>query len=615
MANDIRDKVKKSRERSFLAKDFEGFRVQLLDYARVYFADNIQDFSESSVGGLLLDMAAYVGDTMSYYLDHQYRELDPIRAVERKNVIRHMVNAGLEVPGPSPASTKCKITITCAAEKNSDGDFVPKATQLPVLKTGTTVASPGGIVFNLTSEIDFSETDSLGNMKAQVSVLSVDGNENPVQFRVSREGLFVSGQETTDEFDIGSAHVPFRELTLSNPDVTEIIEVIDVEGKVYYEVDTLSQDTVFVPVTNVKPDRDTVSRNLEVRPAPRRFTKNRDPSSGFTTIRFGSGDANTLDNDIVPDPSKISLPLYGRKSIKRFSIDPSSILNTKTLGVSPKNTTISVRYRHGGGLTHNVGARSITEIGTIVTVFHQDATETEKSDVRSTMEIINSLPARGGDVEPTIDEMRASITVASQFQGRIVTKQDVLARLYTLPGEFGRVFRAGIRENPINPLSSRLFILTRGAAGDLQIAPDTMKNNIANYLNEFRLVSESIEILDGRVLNFGIRFQVVTKPNANKESVLQGIINELSLMYEIRNMQIDQPLVLDDMRYAILQNPGVVTLKNLEIIPRVGVVADRDYSTESFEKTSIVKNGLVVGPPGSIFELKFPEFDIIGSTT
>ncbi len=615
MANDIRDKVKKSRERSFLAKDFDGFRVQLLDYARVYFADNIQDFSESSVGGLLLDMAAYVGDTMSYYLDHQYRELDPVRAVERRNVVRHMVNAGLEVPGPSPASAKCKISITVDSEKDGNGDYVPKATQLPIFKTGTTVTSPGGIIFNLTSDVDFAEKDTLGNMKGEVSVVSVDGNSNPVQFRVSREEFFVSGQETTEEFDISSVHVPFRELTLTNPDVTEIVEVHDLEGKPYYEVETLSQDTVFVPVTNVKSDKDEVSKNLEVRPAPRRFTKNRDPDSGFTSIRFGSGDANTLDNDIVPDPSKISLPLYGRKSIKRFAIDPSSILNTKTLGVSPKNTTITVRYRFGGGLSHNVGARSITEVGAIVTVFHQDATENEKTNVRSSMEVVNTLPARGGDVEPTIDEMRASIAVASQFQGRIVTKQDVLARLYTLPGEFGRVFRAGIRENPINPLSSRLFILTRGAAGDLQIAPDTMKNNIANYLNEFRLVSESIEILDGRVLNFGIRFQVVTKPNANKESVLQGIINELSLMYEIRNMQIDQPLVLDDMRYSILQNPGVVTLKNLEIISRVGVVADRDYSTESFEKTSIVKNGLVVGPPGSIFELKFPEFDIIGSTT
>lgn len=615
MANDIRDKTKKARERSFLAKDFDGFRVQLLDYARVYFSDNIQDFSESSVGGLLLDMAAYVGDTMSYYLDHQYRELDPVRAVERKNIVRHMENAGLEVPGPSPATALCTMFIVVESEISEDGDFVPKATQLPTFKPGTIVTTLGGINFNLVDEVNFAETDSLGNLKCKVQVLTTDAEANPTQFRVSREEFFVSGQETTDEFNIGSTHVAFRELTLSEQDVTDIISVSDLNGNVYYEVDSLSQDTVFVPVTNIRSDRFEVSQNLEVRPAPRRFTKNRSQTTGFTTIRFGSGNAETLDNDIVPDPSKISLPLFGRKSLKRFSIDPSAILGTQTLGISPKNTTISVRYRHGGGLNHNVGARTITEVGTLVTTFSPLATEEEKASVRASFDVINVGAARGGDSEPTLEEMRASIASAAQFQGRIVTKQDVLARLYTLPSEFGRVFRAGITENPINPLSSRLFILTRNSQGQLDIAPDTMKNNISNYLNEYRLVSEAIEILDGRVLNFAIRFQVTTAPNVNKESVLQTAINELAEMYRTRNIQIDQPLVMDDMRYSILQNPGVVSLNNLEIIPRVGLIADRNYNTESFEKTSIVKNGLVVGPPGSIFELRFPEFDIMGSAS
>lgn len=615
MANDIKEKIKKSRERSFLAKDFDGFRAQLLDYARVYFADNIQDFSESSVGGLLLDMAAYVGDTMSYYLDHQYRELDPVRAVERKNIVRHMQNAGLEIPGPSSATAKCTFTIIVDAEQSITGEYVPKASQLPVLKKGTTVRTSGGITFNLTQDIDFSSKDELGNLDALVIVRTTAAGSIPQTFKVSKEEFCISGEEITEDFEIGSIHVAFRELTLGNSDVTDIISVTDANGNTYYEVDSLSQDTVFVPVTNIASDNNKVSRNLEVKPAPRRFIKFRSATTGFTTIRFGSGNAQTLDNDIVPDPSKISLPLFGRSSLKRFSLDPSSILNTKTLGISPVSTTITVSYRHGGGLNHNVGARAITETDTITTVFPENATEAEKTSVRGSLDVVNTFPAAGGDVEPTLDEMRASISSATQFQGRIVSKQDVLARIYTLPTEFGRVFRAGISENPYNPLSSRLFILCRNQSGNLDIAPDTLKNNIANYLNEFRLVSESIEILDGKVLNFGIRFQVVVKPGVNKEQTVQTLINDLAQMYKINNMQIDQPLVLDDMRFSILQNPGVVTLQNLEVIPRVGGIADRIYSSESFEKTSIRKNGLIVGSSGSIFELKFPEFDIMGSTT
>jgi len=614
MANDIREKVKKSRERSFLAKDFDGFRAQLLDYARVYFADNIQDFSESSVGGLLLDMAAYVGDTMSFYLDHQYRELDPVRAVERKNIIRHMRNAGLEVPGPSSATAKCTFSINVDVELSSTGEYVPKASQLAVLRRGTTINTSGGVTFNLTRKLNFGEKNSLGTLKAQVETLTTDANGNPSKFRLSRDEYCISGNELTEEFAIGSAHVSFREITMGNSDITEILSVSDSNGNIYYEVESLSQDTVFVPVTNISSDSDKVGYNLEVRPAPRRFVKFRNSASGFTTIRFGSGNAETLDNDIVPDPSKISLPLFGRSSMKRFSLDPSSILNTKTLGISPKSTTISVRYRYGGGLNHNVGARAITEVGIIVTTFPDTATEDDKISVRATLDVVNNVRASGGDAEPTLDEMKVSIASASQFQGRIVSKQDVLARIYTLPSEFGRVFRAGISENPINPLSSRLFILCRDITGKLDIAPDTLKSNIANYLNEFRLVSEALDILDGKVLNYGIRFQVVTTPGVNKEQVVQTVINDLSEMYKINNMQIDQPLVLDDMRYAILQNPGVVTLKNLEVFSRAGSVGGREYGSESFEKTSIIKNGLIVGSAGSIFELKYPEFDILGST-
>ena len=320
MTEKLRNKIQKARERSYLAKDFNGFRNQLLNYARVYFPDKIKDFSEASLGGLFLDMAAYVGDTMSYYLDHQYRELDPVKAVERKNILRHMQNAGLEIPGPSPASAICEFSIVVGAEIAAGGGYEPNPLLLPVIKKGTSISTPGGVTFNLTKDIDFGSADRLGDLRAKVEILRVDpASGNVVTFRLTREELCVSGNEVTEEFTVGSTHVPFRELTLANADVTEVISVTDRNGNTYYEVDSLSQDTVFVPVTNIGSDSDQVEKNLEVRAAPRRFVKFRDPTTGATRIRFGSGNAETLDNDIVPDPSKISLPLYGRTSLKRFA--------------------------------------------------------------------------------------------------------------------------------------------------------------------------------------------------------------------------------------------------------------------------------------------------------
>ena len=286
---------------------------------------------------------------------------------------------------------------------------------------------------------------------------------------MSREGLCVSGKETVESFTIGTGHVPFRKIVLRDVNVTDIISVTDTQGNKYYQVETLSQDTVFKGILNIDDDGNLVPLNLEVAPCPRRFVSNFDPRTKLTEIQFGSGNADTFDDDIIPDPSKLSLDLYGKTTFSRFAIDPQSLLETHSLGIAPRNTKIRVAYRAGGGLAHNVSAEAIRFVKVLNMEFRRNPTSTQADFVRPSIDVKNKYPARGGDRGATLDELRRRAPAARQMQSRIVTKQDMLTRIYTLPSKFGRVFRAGIRANPSNPLATQIFVATRDKDGYLDI--------------------------------------------------------------------------------------------------------------------------------------------------
>ena len=613
MGIDIKKKLRKASNRTFLARDFESLRTELIQHARTFFPDKIQDFSESSVGGLLVDMAASVGDSLSFYLDHEFRELDPQKAVEPANVVTHLRNAGVEIFGASPAVVTLSFSFDAPAEK-ATGGYRPRKTALPVLLQGTISESFDGTSFTTVEDLNFAEEDVNGNYIADYIIKETHETTGvPTLYTVTRTVTAVSGQQETETFIIPNTHVQFRELTLSKENVTALLSVTDTSSEIYYEVAALSQDTVFKPVQRTGHDSILVSSNLEITPAPRRFVKRFNPVTRFTTIRFGSGNADTLDDDILPDPSELSLELYGKTTFPRFSIDPNALLNTQTLGISPKNTTLSVTYRYGGGLAHNSVSRSVRDITTLRMEFRETGTPTDALTVRTTLRVTNETSAVGGANAPTIEDLRQLIGTARQSQSRMVTREDLLARIYTMPARFGRVFRASITSNPVNPLSALLYIISLDRNGNLVIAPDALKKNLSKYLNEFRLISDAIDVLDTQVVNFGVKYAIVTAPNANKIQLVQNINNKLSDALQIKYFQIDQPIIIDDITNLIINTDGVIALSELRVFPRVGQVEDRDYNTSTFPFERNTKRGIIYGPAGSIFELKFPANDLIGS--
>ena len=614
----VNKQIKKVRKRSYLARDFDSFKAELYDYARTYFGDSIADFSEASVGGLFLDLAAMVGDTMSFYLDHQFNELNWETAVENKNIVNHLRMAGVKQSGVSAAVVDVTFSFIVPAQV-SNGEYSPDVELLPTIGEGTEVRA-SGIKFTTTENLYVWETDRSGSLIAKVTTHETDESGNPTHFLVEKNMICISGKVTEQSFRIPDVHKPFRTVVIGQQSVTDIISVMDSDGNEYYEVESLTQDTIFKGVLNLDEDQNLVHKNLEIVPATHRFIKNTSPITKLTTLQFGSGDADSIDDDIIPDPSDLSLPLYGKKTFSRFSIDPSSMLTTQTLGISPKNTVITVKYRYGGGLSHNIGPAVVRGIDQLYITWPLLSNPTPEQTVemnllRNSIRVTNDLAAVGGAPAPEIEELRAQIPAVRSMQSRVVTKDDLLARVYTMPSDFGRVYRAGIHQNPNNPLAAELYIACRDNAGLLTLASDSLKKNLRKYINEFRLISDAIDILDATIINLKVDFTIVVDPNFQKQAVIQEVIRKLKPILRTEMFQIDQPIIMTDLMNSIINTQGVISITSLDITCRRGIVEDRLYSDVSFNVTQSTAKGLIVGPPGSIFEIRYPENDIVGNAT
>ncbi len=597
------------KDRKYLAKDFVGLRDELLNHARIYFPDNIQDFSEASLGGLFLEMAAYIGDNMSYYLDHQFNELNYETAVESVNLERHLRTAGVKITGNSPATMYVKFYIEVPADLVGGDDYAPRAAALPIIGKGTRVSTTAGVSFELTHDIDFAARNAQGELLATVVSSNRRGGV-PASFFMYLTGLCVSGTTITDTFQIPNTDVPFRTITLSNGSVNSIDRVFDSDGNDYYQVESLSQDTVFKAVNNPGYGNDSVRMNIQAISAARRYIVETSLATRTTTIKFGSGTPSAADTDIIPDPSNLALPLYGRTNVTKFSLDPNSILRSNTLGVYPKNTTISVVYRHGGGRNHNVDANSASGISGLNIVFSDGVATSDRTLIENSISVKNDAAASGGSDAPTLDELRSIIPASRNMQNRIVTKEDLLARIFTLPAEFGRVFRSSIIPNPNNPLASTLHILSRDSEGKLTQSPDALKRNLSTYLNEFRLISNSLDILDAEIINYRIITSIVTVPGSNATDVANLIINRLTQAFRIDNYQIGQNIIEARATAVILSTPGVQALVDLQFVNRTGTVSGRQYSGYTYSFTANKFAGAFAIPQNAIFELRYPNFDI-----
>ena len=610
MARNIKKELVSRRDIRYLNKDFQSFRDDLVNYARTHFSDKIQDFSENGLGGMFVDMSAYVGDVMSYYIDHQFNELNLETAIEETNIRRLIRASGVDIQGASPAYATVSFYVVIPSKLES-GIYQPDSLYIPIVRANTLLDSNSGVTFTLLEDVDFNERDIAGELIAQVKVKSIDSNNNPLNYILRKEGIVISSKFYEETFNIPNSVIPFREITLSRPDVNEIVSVVDSEKNEYYQVNSLAEDTVFRSYINSE-DRYEVANSLEMIPAPRRYEAETNISTNKTLLRFGGGRSESYEDDIIPDPSDHSLPLFGeRKTFTKKAINPNSFLETNTFGLAPINTTLTVRYRAGGGLNHNVRSGQIANIKQLITSFNDGGSIPLIRSARSSIEVYNQDNAVGGVDRPNLEDYRFIALNSKSNQNRIVTKQDLITRVYTMPSKFGRVFRAGIVNNFNDPTTVSLSVLAIDSSGKLAIATDTLKNNLKKYLNEFRLISDVYEIIDAFIANFGIEIDVKIDKKYNKTLVRRKISNVMGEYFRINNFQIDQPISISEV-YSIIYNlEGVSEILNLSLFENVGVKNGKTYSNFTYSINERRKDGQFFPPKGGMFELKFPQNDIL----
>lgn len=605
------------RTRKFLNKTFNEFRNDMIIYIKSYYPDKLQDFSENSILGSLIDMSAFIGDNLSFYLDHQFSELDPETAIEDINLQSHIRNAGIKIGVASPSVTNLTLELEIPADTTKNN--LPLHDALPIIKNTCVFNSAEGVSFRLIEDIDFSIKKPNGEYDCIV-IPNLSEDNVVISYTFKKNGVVVSGNILTETFSLGD-FISFRKISLENSNVTEIISIIDSFNNRYYEVNDLADDTVYLSMSSIDQNNNIIKDSLKLISAPFRFTTENDIDTKIMTLMFGGGNAQSYEFDVVPDPSEFAINLYGKKINNNFSLNPSRLLNTKTLGIMSENCNLSVTYRFGGGAFHNVQANSISEITIKDIEFPNQPSLQIRRKVSKSIITYNLFESSGGSDAPTINELKFFIKNAKNSQSRIVTKEDLLARIYTMPSNFGRVFRACVKDNPRNPSATQLFVISKNSNDELTICQDQLKINLKTYLNNNRLISDSIDILDATVINLKLKFQVIKDLNYDKSIVLKNILNKLTNYFSISNFYIEQPIIISEIITLIMTTEGVIALEPFQDKSLIqfecmnGKFDERNYSTFYTSIEELTKSGLIFPPTGTIFEFKYPTFDFIGKIT
>lgn len=583
-------------------REFNSIKEGLVNYTKRYYPDIYKDFSDASFGSMMLDTVAYSGDILSFYLDYQANESFLDTAVEYENVIRLGEQVGYKRPLKSNSFGLISLYVLAPVQTNGTG---PDTNYLPVLAKGTKVSSDSGQIFSLIDDVDFGNSDN-----EIVVATSNQQDGTPTAFAVKAYARVISGERNQEIFNVGD-FVRFLTLSLADPDVTEIISIVDTEGHEYFEVEYLSQDTIFRSVTNKDPEtRKHVPSIVVSTSVPRRFTVfNRGNS---TNIKFGYGSESSLRTDNTTHPSNVILKMHGRDYESDLGFDPSKLLETEKFGIAPANTTLTVTYRTNTTDNVNVATRGLTNIIEPLFVFKSEATNNTKiAFVRDSLEIVNESPITGDVSVPTLVELKQRINDTFATQNRAVTADDYEALIYRMPTKFGSIKRAKIiRDQDSFKRNLNLYLLSEDSNGKLITSSQVLKNNVKTWINQYRMINDTIDMLDPRIINIQINFVAVVDYSQDKLEALNVAITEIQDMFT-ENLDIGQPIYITKIYDKLNNLEEIVDVTNVQITN----VSSGKYSSESLNiRHYISADGRILyAPENAIYELKYPNLDIKGT--
>lgn len=609
-----------NRDIKYFNRDFEGLRNLLIDYTKTYFPNTYNDFSPSSPGMMFMEMASYVGDVLSFYLDNQIQETFLQYAKQSQNIytLAYMM-------GYKPKVTKAAITNVDIYQQVpsilSGSVYVPDFSYALQLSENTQVKSTNNDFFLIQDNVNFTFSSSID--PTELTVYQISGG-NPQYFLLKKTRQAISAQVKSTTFTFGSPE-SFQTVNISDNNIIQILDITDSDGNIWYEVPYLGQEMIYESIRNTNVNDPNTYQDtdapylLRLRKTPRRFVT-RFTSTGNLQIQFGSGITSDVDEVIIPNSDNVGLGLPYKQSKLTTAFDPTNFLQTDTYGISPSNTTLTVRYLVGGGVTSNIGSNNLTQVSNIsnVSFINSNLDPTTSNYIFSTLAVNNPEAASGGSDGDTLEEIRQNSLVTFQSQLRNVTPSDYLVRALSMPSNYGSIAKAYTEAVKIEnlqigetPSVLDLYVLGYDGNGKLTTVSDTVKNNLKTYLYEYRMINDSIRIRDAYVINIGVNFEIIALPNFNSNEVLINCINTLKTYFNTEKWSINQPIVLKDLYVELSKVQGVQNIKNIEITNKAGIVDG--YSQYAYDIIGANQNGTIYPSlDPSIFEIKYPDTDIQG---
>jgi hypothetical protein len=589
---------------NYTSRDFESIKGDLENYAKRYYPTTFKDFSEASFGALMLDLVAYVGDQLSFYADFQANESFLDSAIRYDNVIRLSETLGYKNQGVAKATGQVAIFMLVPVAANSRA---PDLNYFPILQRGTILSGDNGATYTLTSDIDFSDSNN------EITVARTDATTgNPTYFAVKAMGQVVSGQQYEEQLTVGD-YQRFLKMSLSRANVTEIISIKDSQGNEYFEVENLSQDVVISQVKNVdSTSREAVPYSMRITPVPRRFVVDFNPDNS-TTIQFGYGSEDNLTGDIIADPADVVLNVNSKPYVTQTTFDPTNLIKTDKFGVVPVNTTLTVVYTANTTNVANASVGSVTNIVSPNLLFRNRPSLSEAviSTMIGSIEVDNESPILGDTTPLTAEEIKIRAFGTYAAQNRAVTREDYMNLAYRMPTKFGKIKRTSIiRDETSLKRNLNMYVLSEDVNGNLSVPNSVLKENLKVWLDNYRMINDTIDILNGKVINIGVRYEVIPDLDINRFDLLQQCNKAIIDNFLTIKFGIGESVYISDIYKVLNDVPGVTDTKSVELYNRAGGT----YSNVVYDIDSNLSNDgrYLKIPTDAAAEILLPNTDIVG---
>lgn len=595
---------------AYSSRNFADVRTELIDFVKQYYPDILSDFNDASIGMLLIELNAAVSDMLSVNTDRMFQETQIDYAQQKSSILAMARTFGLKIPAKRPSISIVDFSVTVPVLGDSfDVRYAP------LIRVGAQVAG-GGKVFETIDDIDFSNPFTTGGLPNRLILPNLDSNNNIVNYTLTKREIVLNGVTKTYKKTISTADViPFYELVLPDNDILSITSIITKNGTNYtteptideflnfnnrwFEVDALAEDTKFIEDVNATSDNAGIKPGKWVR-ITRKFIKEY-TDNGFIKIIFGGGSSDVT-------------------SLSEFNVDNSLIdrvgdfINNLSLGETLKsNTTLFVQYRVGGGSNTNLGSNTITTTN-LVNMSVNGPIDSTNNSVRQSLTVNNPVPALGGRDEPTVDEIRNLVRYNFASQNRAVTIKDYQSRVSLMPGEFGVPFRTGVFEE-----QNKILVYILGLDNNSKLtnsSTSTLKNNISNYLADYRMLNDYVVIADGQIVNLGFEFDLLVEKNYPQSQIISSVVNNVKEFMDINKHHMGENIYLGQLIENVNNIGGVTNVIDIRVFNKVGEgkysmnEIEQPYIDEVTRQISISDEYTLFGNPKSMFEVKYPEKDI-----